>query len=108
LPAEYNNKKEYMYIIVHDGNSFLKYMDMKLMLDSLIENKFIPPIIVLFVDPGMVENQTKRYEEYPCNPEFATYIAKELIPWVRKQYNISKNPKNAIVIGSSYGGLTSG
>jgi enterochelin esterase family protein len=48
-----------------------------------------------------------RREELPCNPVFADFLAKELVPWAREKYHATDDPTQTIVAGSSYGGLAS-
>jgi len=43
----------------------------------------------------------------PCNPAFADFLARELVPWARKRYSATTSPKRTVVAGSSYGGLAS-
>jgi enterochelin esterase-like enzyme len=42
-----------------------------------------------------------------ANPEFADFMAKELVPWVRSHYNITKDQKQIVLTGYSAGGLAS-
>jgi enterochelin esterase family protein len=71
-------------------------------LDNLIAASKIPPTIaVLIANPS----QETRGKELPPNPEFADFLAKELIPWVRDHYNVTRDPRHTVVGGSSYGGI---
>ena len=68
------------------------------MLDYLIGRGHIPPIAAL-----MVDNSDRG--ELLCMPEFADYIANDVIPWLRATYPITTDPLQTIVLGSSFGGL---
>ena len=46
-----------------------------------------------------------RSRELPCYPPFATFLATELLPWVRKNYRVATDPARVTIGGSSYGGL---
>src|SRR5208283_5151235 len=62
----------------------------------------IPPTVaVLIANPS----QESRNRELPPNPDFAEFLAKELIPWVHARYNVTNLPSRTVVAGSSYGGI---
>lgn len=46
-----------------------------------------------------------RSTELPCNPQFADFLSTELVPWLRSLYNVTSDPKQVTIGGSSYGGL---
>ncbi|SQC93013.1 Ferric enterobactin esterase [Cedecea neteri] len=48
----------------------------------------------------------RREKELPPNPDFADFMAEELVPWLNHQ-GISTPARKTIVAGSSYGGLAS-
>jgi enterochelin esterase-like enzyme len=70
-------------------------------LDNLIAAKRIPAMAALLV--GNVPGARDR--ELPCNTTFADFLASELLPWARSQYNFTADPRLVIVSGSSFGGL---
>jgi enterochelin esterase-like enzyme len=41
----------------------------------------------------------------PCHPPFAEFLARELIPWVRRGYRVTDDPARTAIAGSSLGGL---
>lgn len=45
-----------------------------------------------------------RARELPPNPEFARFLAQELMPWAQSQ-GVAADPAHTVVAGSSYGGL---
>jgi enterochelin esterase family protein len=85
-------------LVVFDGRLYKDQLKLPEMLDYLIGNRQIPPIIALLVD------NTDR-SELLCKPEFADYIGNEVIPWLRATYPITPDPFQTIVAGSSFGGL---
>jgi enterochelin esterase family protein len=40
-----------------------------------------------------------------CHPPFAEFLARELVPWVRRGYRVSADPARTVIAGSSLGGL---
>ena len=104
-PANYNEKLPHNLLIVFDGESYGGRIGRRAriptptILDNLTaENKITPTIAVL------VWNMGKRGKDL-ISEEFSNFIAKELIPWTRSNYNIHPKSNNVIVAGSSRGGF---
>ena len=85
-------------LLVFDGRLYKDLLNLPRMLDFLIGQGQIPPVAVLLVD-SLDRN------ELLCNPEFADLIVSEILPWLRSMCPFTDNPRQNIVIGSSYGGL---
>jgi enterochelin esterase family protein len=68
-------------------------------LDNLIADGRIPPLVAVFV------RQRDRSRELGCSGPFVTFLADELVPWVRAHYAVSPEPRRVIVRGLSLGGL---
>lgn len=102
-PYGYSEKeKPYGFMVLTDGNDYISVLSATETLDKLITYEKIPPISAVFIDSV----EETREEELMCSDSFCEVISKELIPWVRQNYNISENPKDAIICGLSLGGLT--
>ena len=102
LPPGYpNNAQPYDLLVVFDGQTSIDIVPTPTTLDNLISEKRIAPAVALIVGnaSGM------RGTELPCNPAFAEFLNSELIPWLRRNYNVSRDPRRVTVGGSSYGGL---
>jgi len=95
------NEKNYGFIVLTDGDEYINVLSATETLNNLIASEKIPPIVAIFIDS--TENRMK---ELKCSDSFGEVIVKELIPWARQNYNISSNPKDAIICGLSLGGLT--
>lgn len=70
-------------------------------LNNLIAASRIPPTVAVFVE----NVPRRRLVDLVANPEFADFMAKELVPWVRSHYNVTKDAKRTVVTGYSAGGL---
>lgn len=70
-------------------------------LNNLIAAGKIPPTVAVFVE----NVSRRRLVDLVANPEFADFMATELMPWVRSHYNVTKDPKQTVVSGYSAGGL---
>ncbi len=95
--------KSYKFLVLTDGDEYINVLSAKEVLDNLIYEKKIPPIVTIFID-----STETREEELSCNCAFANIIVEELIPWIRGNYNISNRADEAIIGGLSLGGLTAG
>jgi len=103
-PGYSEDAKPYGLAVIFDGERYLddKWIPAPTILDNLIADKRIPPIIVIMISnaPG-----NARSRELTCNREFADFLTSEVLPWVRGLYNVTADPRQTIVGGSSYGGL---
>ncbi|QDV13832.1 Enterochelin esterase [Rosistilla oblonga] len=88
-------------LLVFDGDKYLQQIDAATILDNLIAAKAIRSTTAIFVSNPSPESRSL---ELPCNPDFANFIAGELIPWARTQ-EITASPANSVIAGASYGGL---
>lgn len=72
-------------------------------LNNLIAAAKIPPTVAVFVN----NVPRRRLVDLVANAEFADFMAKELLPWVRSHYNVTKDPQQTVLTGYSAGGLAS-
>ena len=70
-------------------------------LDNLIAAGKIPSTVVVMVD----NVRRRRLVDLVANPEFADFMARELIPWARAHYNVTHDASRTVVGGESAGGL---
>jgi enterochelin esterase-like enzyme len=91
-------------LVVFDEGAYLTLVPTPVILDNLLfEKKISPMVAVLIANP----DQDTRTRELPPNPDFADFLNNELITWVRANYNVTKDPKQIVVAGSSFGGIAS-
>jgi enterochelin esterase-like enzyme len=110
LPPKYAKLTgPYPLLVVFDENAYLKNekeaerVPTETILDNLIADRRIPPMVAVFVDNGP---GNARSRELPCNNQFADFLNFELMPWVRRLYNVTSDPRQVVVAGSSYGAST--
>jgi enterochelin esterase family protein len=106
-PPGYDTKNEpYPVLVMFDGNGCRVVKDnpfpVALILDNLIQQKAIPPLITVFVF-----QTEKRNKELSCSETFADFISDELLPQVRREYRVTSDASRTIVCGMSLGGLMS-
>jgi len=100
-PGYSKNAPPYDLLVVFDGDSFIETVPTPTTLDNLISEKRIAPTVALIVGNA----KGMRGTELPCNPTFAEFLNSELIPWVRRSYNVTLDPRRVTIGGCSYGGL---
>lgn len=88
-------------LIVFDGEDLASDQFRLTTLNNLIAAARIPATVAVFVD----NVPRRRLVDLVANPEFADFMARELVPWVRSHYNVTKDPKQTVVGGYSAGGL---
>jgi enterochelin esterase family protein len=107
LPEGYDPKKPkgYPAIYLFDSFIYLNRIEVPNVLDNMIREKRIEPMIAVFID-----NPTKelRDKELALNFAFKDFVVKELVPYVRSNWNVTKIPRKTIIGGMSYGGLAAG
>lgn len=97
VPPGYEASKETLYPVVYvlDGANYVEKMEVPRVLDHLIANKSIPPVIAVFSEPA------DRQEEYSRNPKWRAFIANELVPMVDKRFRTFPTPDHRVILGSS-------
>jgi enterochelin esterase-like enzyme len=102
-PPGYNTSgPPYGLVLVFDGFAYTLLVPTPTILDNLLAKSLMPPIVAVVLDNP---TPTSRNYEMPCNPKFADFLAKEVVPWVRENYHVTKESTQTVVAGSSYGGL---
>ena len=98
-------------MVSHDGPKGKPNMGLPRILDNLIAQKRIPPIIFIQIANGGGDAQGhQRGKEYDnMSGLFAQYIETEVLPRVEKNYQVklTKDPEGRAVMGSSSGGSAS-
>ena len=116
VPAQYDPQKPACSMIVQDGLNRAKEWRLPQILDNLIHSKEVPPIVGIFVDPGVVpvanlanEKAQPRFNrsfEYDSlGDRYARFLIGELLPEVGKSYTLSVEANDRSLAGASSGGI---
>jgi len=89
-------------LLAFDGGASLTLMSIHRILENLLADGRVPPMIAVFVDNP---TPASRIGELCCSEPFARFIETELMPWLRERYAVSHNPAEGYVTGVSAGGL---
>lgn len=97
LPPSYTADTTTLFPVMYvlDGANYVEKMDVPRVLDHLIANKAIPPVIAVFVEPA------GRQEEYSRNPRWRAFMANELVPLVDTRFRTFPAPDHRVILGSS-------
>jgi enterochelin esterase family protein len=90
-------------LILFDGDALPEDPYPLTTLNNLIAASKIPSTVAVFVE----NVPRRRLVDLVASDEFADFMAKELVPWIRSHYNVTKDPKKTVVTGNSAGGLAS-
>lgn len=111
LPSGYTPTQKYPVIYVTDGYEYLheRMGNMAIVLDNLIADKKITPVVAVFVDHREPVNRAnnRRMNELAMNPKYLSFFSDEFVPFIESAYAVSADPKHRAVLGTSMGGLTS-
>ena len=90
-------------LVLFDAPNYVRDVPTPTILDNLVAEGRIPPTAAIFIGNPSAQ---ARGAELPPNPDFAKFLAEELMPWVRAQ-GLSAPAAKTVIAGSSYGGLAS-
>ena len=121
VPAQYDAKKPTCLMVFQDGHAFVRTNSdsrVPYVFDNLIYRREMPVTIGVFINPGNAPEQPEssptnwgdgvngRATEYnELNDNYAKMIVGELLPALEKDYNISKNPDDRAIGGTSSGAI---
>lgn len=110
-PANYtaSQLRDLPVVYVTDGHEYLAdYLgSMAIVLDNLIAAGDLQPTIAVFIDPRQPGNpaNNRRLSEYNMNPNFANFVANELVPAIDAAYRTDNTAEARTILGTSMGGL---
>lgn len=104
LPAGYSRSaKPYSLVVLFDGDEYLDKdsWNGQNVWDNLIAAGRTSPFVVVMVHnlPG------RRLFDLIANKAFGDFMAKELAPWIRRNYNVTSDASRTVVGGASAGGF---
>jgi len=108
-PAQYEQPVDLSVIYVTDAHEYTdpRMGSMPTVLDNLIADGKIEPILAVFIDPRDPETgRNRRESEFLVNPDYAAFIAEELVPLIDSTYNTDPTPERRAILGVSYGGVS--
>ncbi|HVJ67801.1 MAG TPA: SMP-30/gluconolactonase/LRE family protein [Caulifigura sp.] len=113
VPAAYDKSKPACVLVCQDGVNLAKGWKLPSVMDNLIHEKAMPVTIGIFINPGIVpapndkaQPRFNRSFEYDgMGDRYARFLIDEILPEVGKTYNLSSDPNDRAIAGSSSGGI---
>ena len=121
VPAQYDPKQATAVMVFNDGHAMKAEpgdVQAHHVLDNLIFRREIPVMLGVFINPGRLPDQPEpnardwgdrtanRKNEYdPPTDQYARLMVEELMPALKKEFNISPDPEWHGIMGSSSGGI---
>lgn len=94
-------------LYVTDGQWYLAGGGLGQLIEQMIDDGRIEPLVAVFVDSGDPDNpaENRRNSEFMCNQRYADFFAGELIPAITAQQPVSQAREDRVILGMSFGGL---
>jgi gluconolactonase len=117
VPAQYTATKPACVMVFQDGGGMEDPSGgwrVPIVMDNLIAKGDMPVTIGVFINPGVLaalspdtqQNRFNRSYEYDAlGDRYARFLIEEILPEVAKLYNISSDPNDRAIAGSSSGGI---
>jgi enterochelin esterase family protein len=110
LPPGYDASSfRFPAVYFQDGHAYLANGFTSHVLDRLIREGRIPPLVGVFVTPPNIDvpEVPNRMTEYGMNDDYIAFFCDELVAWVDGSFRTEAAPSRRLVVGASYGGLIS-
>lgn len=103
-PPGYDARRPLPYplIVAFDGDNYRDTMPLPLVLDTLLAARRAPAFVAVLIDDS---SGSARIADLGNSARMVDFLAAQLIPWVRRRWNVARDPQRVIVTGSSAGGL---
>jgi len=100
IPSGYDTLKDLPSLYINDGIKALDYCSYKNILDNLISEGNIAPVIAVFIEfrEGDQDFYLNKTDEY------TSFICESLMPFIDKKYKTSTSPEKRGIAGISAGG----
>ncbi len=114
VPAQYQAAKPAAVMVVQDGGGWISETGRfraPIVLDNLIHQGQMPVTIGIFVNPGVTPALTaesqdrfhRSFEYDAMSDRYARFLADDLVPAVAANFNLSQDPNDRAIAGSSSG-----
>lgn len=109
LPPGYDAADSLPVIYVTDGQWYIEEGQVPQVIDELVVSGTIDPVIAVFLDNRDPDNLdlNRRNAQFFCNPRYARFFERELIPEIDQAYKTSADRTDRVILGVSFGGLNS-
>ncbi|MCI4353335.1 MAG: DUF3327 domain-containing protein [Thermoplasmata archaeon] len=104
LPSGFQPRRvRYNLLVVFDGSTYRNSVPTPRIVENLVDTHRIGPTALVLVGNA----RDARTKDLFLNPALADFLARELLPWLRRRYRLSTDASRTVLAGSSLGGLAS-
>lgn len=101
LPPGFRDYRRYRLLVVHDGNDYLRFSSLDIVLENLMAALEIPPLVVALTNPH------DRLREYADDPRHAEFLVREVLPELEKRFPLIGEASGRCLMGASFGAVAS-
>jgi len=116
VPHQYDSAKPASVMVFQDGWSYANptgQFRAPIVFDNLIHKGEMPVTIGIFINPGVVPpadpgqkaRSNRSFEYDSLGDAYARFLLNEILPEVRKNYNLTMNAESRAICGISSGGI---
>jgi len=107
IPQGVDETQNLPTIYVTDGHGYIKEGRMAEVMDRLIAEGEMKPVIAIFVDSRNPDNLSENRRNYQllCNEDYAKFFISELVTTIEAAYPVSRNRNDRVIQGVSFGGF---
>lgn len=116
VPSQYKQDQPAALMVFQDGEGMRNINGrwrVPVVFDNLIARGDMPPTIAVFLNPGHDKSKPRQYGKHSnrsleydsLGDRYVRFLLEEIIPEVRKRYNISDDPEMHAIGGSSSGAI---
>ncbi len=104
LPSDFDPRdRRYNLLLVFDGPVYRETVPTPTIVENLVAAGRLSATVVALVGNA----PHARSKDLLQNPAFPDFLARELLPWLRRRYRLRVEPSRTVLAGSSMGGLAS-
>jgi enterochelin esterase family protein len=119
VPAQYQKDKPACVMVFQDGHDYVNLKGnwrVPTVFDNLIAKGEMPVTIGIFINPGHIgstlpksawQSNNRSFEYDSLGDRYARFLVEEILPEVKKTYNITDDPEGRAISGASSGGICS-
>src|SRR5882672_490644 len=118
VPAQLDEKSPAAVMVFQDGHAYVNekgWFRVPIVFDNLIAKKEMPVTVGIFINPGhkaeelpkpgWSDKNNRSFEYDTLSPQYATFLADEILPEVGKTVKLTDNPDQRAICGISSGGI---
>lgn len=101
LPPGFRDYRRYRLLVVHDGDDYMRYSSLGIVIENLMAALEIPPLVVALTNPH------DRLREYADDPRHAAHLVDEVLPTLEQHFPLIREASGRCLMGASFGAVAS-